>query len=123
MSKAAVEQLGRALRVELACHHTTAGVAYFGFVDTDLGRTLNGTPASIEAQKAVPGWVTRFISPEHAAERIITGIEHRASRVAAPGWANAGLVLRGLLDPVDRALADNRHVHRAVHLAEAAPEH
>lgn len=36
VSKAGVEQLVRALRAELAPHHTTAGVAYFGFVDTDL---------------------------------------------------------------------------------------
>jgi NAD(P)-dependent dehydrogenase (short-subunit alcohol dehydrogenase family) len=36
MSKAAVEAYGRALRVELAPHGATAGVAYFGFIDTAL---------------------------------------------------------------------------------------
>src|SRR6201999_3610805 len=36
MSKAGVEQLARALRVELAVHEVTAGVAYLGFIDTDL---------------------------------------------------------------------------------------
>ena len=36
MSKAAIEQFGRALRVELAPHGATAGVAYLGFIDTDM---------------------------------------------------------------------------------------
>src|SRR3989440_11763705 len=36
MSKAAVEQFGRALRAELAQHGASASVAYFGFTDTEL---------------------------------------------------------------------------------------
>ncbi len=36
VSKAGVEQLARALRVELAPHGVTAGIAYLGFIDTDL---------------------------------------------------------------------------------------
>ncbi len=36
MSKAAVEQFGRALRVELAPHGASASVAYFGFIDTEM---------------------------------------------------------------------------------------
>jgi NAD(P)-dependent dehydrogenase (short-subunit alcohol dehydrogenase family) len=38
VSKAGVEQLGRALRVELANHGASATVAYFGFVDTHMVR-------------------------------------------------------------------------------------
>jgi NAD(P)-dependent dehydrogenase (short-subunit alcohol dehydrogenase family) len=34
VAKAGVEQLGRALRVELAQHGASANVAYFGFIDT-----------------------------------------------------------------------------------------
>lgn len=37
-SKAGVEALGRALRLELAPHGASATVAYFGFVDTDMVR-------------------------------------------------------------------------------------
>ena len=36
MSKAAVEQFGRALRLELAPHGASASVAYFGFIDTEM---------------------------------------------------------------------------------------
>src|SRR5207245_7130108 len=35
MAKAGVEQLGRALRVELIPHGANASVAYFGFIDTE----------------------------------------------------------------------------------------
>ena len=54
MSKAAVEQLGRALRGELAQHGASASVAYFGFIDTamvqegfaELGRPNGSRPPS-----------------------------------------------------------------------------
>ena len=36
MSKAAVEQFGRALRVELVQHGASASVAYFGFIETEM---------------------------------------------------------------------------------------
>ena len=36
MAKAGVEQLGRALRVELKPHGASASVAYFGFIDTEM---------------------------------------------------------------------------------------
>src|SRR5205823_4005938 len=38
VAKAGVEQLGRALRVELSIHGASATVAYFGFVDTVMVR-------------------------------------------------------------------------------------
>ena len=38
VAKAGVEQLGRALRLELASHGASATVAYFGFVDTEMVR-------------------------------------------------------------------------------------
>jgi NAD(P)-dependent dehydrogenase (short-subunit alcohol dehydrogenase family) len=48
MSKAAVEQFGRALRVELVQHGASASVAYFGFIDTEMvHRTSTRTRSSI----------------------------------------------------------------------------
>src|SRR5919198_2360186 len=38
VSKAGVEQLGRALRAELTVHGASASVAYFGFIDTTMVR-------------------------------------------------------------------------------------
>ena len=64
MSKAGVEQLGRALRVELAQHGAGASVAYFGFIDTEMVHqgldrdpVANGDdriPAQAVAQAAAP---------------------------------------------------------------------
>src|SRR5437899_2795273 len=59
VSKAAVEQLGRALRVELAPHGSTAGVAYFGFIDTDLVRGAFESPVARDAREAMPGFIRR----------------------------------------------------------------
>jgi NAD(P)-dependent dehydrogenase (short-subunit alcohol dehydrogenase family) len=36
MAKAGVEQLGRALRVELVRHGAGVSIAYFGFIDTEM---------------------------------------------------------------------------------------
>ena len=45
IAKAGVEQLGRALRIELAPHGASAGVAYFGFIDTEMvHRTIDSDP-------------------------------------------------------------------------------
>jgi NAD(P)-dependent dehydrogenase (short-subunit alcohol dehydrogenase family) len=58
MSKAAVEQFGRALRVELVRHGASASVAYFGFIDTRSPRRCSRrspnpcTSASLRPQQA-----------------------------------------------------------------------
>ncbi|MFC4127737.1 short-chain dehydrogenase/reductase [Nocardia rhizosphaerae] len=120
MSKAAVEQFGRALRVELAPHGASAGVAYFGIVDTamthdmldtdDLGRALDGL---------LPWPLNIRISAEHAACAIADGIARRAPRTIAPrGWEPYAL-LRGAINVVlDRALAANPTVHELIHAIE-----
>ncbi|HWX97281.1 MAG TPA: SDR family NAD(P)-dependent oxidoreductase, partial [Solirubrobacteraceae bacterium] len=49
MSKAAVEQFGRALRLELAPHGASASVAYFGFIDTEMvHRAIDRDPLANE---------------------------------------------------------------------------
>lgn len=69
ISKAAVEQLGRALRLELAPHGVTAGVAYFGVVDTQLARsTLDKDPLGRELEKRLPAPLRRRITADQAAE-------------------------------------------------------
>ena len=57
MAKAGVEQLGRALRVELVPHGASASVAYFGFIDTEMvHRGIDQDPLAAEdAQGAATG--------------------------------------------------------------------
>ncbi|MFE3753931.1 short-chain dehydrogenase/reductase [Nocardia tengchongensis] len=120
MSKAAVEQLGRALRVELAASGASAGVAYFGIVETamthdmldadDLGRRLDAL---------LPWPLNVRITAAQAAGTIADGIERRAPRTIAPrGWEPYAL-LRGAVNVVaDRLLAANSTVHQLVHAIE-----
>src|SRR5262249_43146025 len=60
-SKAGVEQLTRALRVELAHHDATAGVAYLGFVETDLVGDVFAQQQVAEARSIMPELFTRPI--------------------------------------------------------------
>ena len=56
MSKAAVEQFGRALRVELVQHGASASVAYFGFIDTEMvHQGLDRDPLAHEMLESFPG--------------------------------------------------------------------
>ena len=55
MSKAAVEQLGRGLRIELADHGASVTTAYFSLVDTDMVKQgVDEDPVVIELLSALP---------------------------------------------------------------------
>ncbi len=122
VAKAGVEQLGRALRLELAPHGASATVAYFGFVDTEMVRhgmeqrqRQRGTD-----QELLPGFLRRRISPERAGEAVAAAIEERKARVIAPRWWVPPSVLRGILNPVmDSAGVRSAQVREEVRLAEA----
>ena len=102
VAKAGVEQLGRALRLELAPHGASATVAYFGFVDTEMvrrgleQRQLQGGGD----EEALPAFLRRRITPEQAGEAVAAAIERRRARVMAPRWWTGPSALRGLLNPV-----------------------
>ncbi len=106
MSKAGVEQLSRALRAELAHTGATAGVAYLGFVRTDLVDEVFAQHQVATFRKSLPGFLTRPISADDAAAALLAGIESRAARVTAPAWVRPALLGRGLTDPLaDRIVA------------------
>jgi NAD(P)-dependent dehydrogenase (short-subunit alcohol dehydrogenase family) len=120
VSKAAVEALGRALRVELAHHGASAGVAYFGFIDTAMVREAFARPVIQELMPALPGPLRRPVPVGRAGEAIVRGIEGRSARVAVPGWVVPLLALRGLLSAFDRRLLADEHVRAAIARAEGA---
>jgi NAD(P)-dependent dehydrogenase (short-subunit alcohol dehydrogenase family) len=122
MSKAGVEALGRALRVELAPHGASAGVAYFGFIDTDMVRDAFADPIAQRAEQAFPRWLTRRLTPEVAGAAIVDGIERRAPRMIAPRWWGAWSALRGIVNPVfDRLALRDEEVAAAIRDSERQP--
>src|ERR1700722_18285802 len=76
-AKAGVEQLGRALRVELAPYGASASVAYFGFVDTQMVADAYGDPIRRQLDQSIPRPLRKTIPPATAAQAIVRGIETR----------------------------------------------
>jgi NAD(P)-dependent dehydrogenase (short-subunit alcohol dehydrogenase family) len=120
-SKAGVEQLGRALRTELAPHGASAGVAYFSFIDTDLLRRAFASEALSAARRVLPAWVTDPIDVERAGEAIVRGVEQRAAQVTVPEWVAPVMLVRGMMARLDGVLGHDRQLQKAIRIAEARP--
>ncbi|MEV6060000.1 SDR family NAD(P)-dependent oxidoreductase [Nocardia asteroides] len=99
-SKAGVEQLGRALRLELSPHDATAGVVCYGFVDTDMVRfEFDTDPLAVRGASLLPWPLNRHLTPDQGAEALVRGIERRAAHVVAPRQWAVMSALRGLVNP------------------------
>jgi NAD(P)-dependent dehydrogenase (short-subunit alcohol dehydrogenase family) len=107
MAKAGVEQLGRALRVELVQHGVSVTTCYFGFIDTAMVQQgLDEDPLADTVKKLIPPPLRKRLQPPVAGEAIARGIEKRAPRVIQPKrWAILS-VLRGILNPLNDALLE-----------------
>ncbi|MCX5366682.1 SDR family NAD(P)-dependent oxidoreductase [Streptomyces sp. NBC_00124] len=113
MSKAAVEQLGRGLRVELAPHGASATTVYFSLIQTDMIR--NGVDEDPTIGKLLarttPRPLLKRLAPDQAAHAIAHAIEHRSPRVLRPTRWTPLSVLRGMINPaIDARLAGDRKV-------------
>lgn len=101
MSKAGVEQLGRALRLELAQHGASSTVAYFGLIDTAMvHQAIDGDDVAESMLQMLPKPLQKRLQPSAAAAGIVDGIERRRPRVILPKRWTALSVLRGLLNPL-----------------------
>jgi NAD(P)-dependent dehydrogenase (short-subunit alcohol dehydrogenase family) len=119
-AKAGVEALGRALRVELAPHGVTVGLAYFGFIDTRLVRDAFADPHMAELRESLPGFVRRPLPVGRAGAALVRGIERRSERVMVPRYVPAMAALRGLLPfTLDRALGRDERLRRTLAAVEA----
>jgi NAD(P)-dependent dehydrogenase (short-subunit alcohol dehydrogenase family) len=116
MSKAAVEQLGRGLRVELASHGATAMTAYFSLIETDMIRHgVDADPHVSGLLSAMPKFILKRIKPQTAAAAIANGLERRQSSITVPGRWRPVAALRGMAGPiVDAKLARDPAVQRAL---------
>ncbi len=115
MSKAAVEQLGRALRVELVQHGASASVAYFGFIDTEMvHRGIDQDPLINEMLATFPKPLQKRLTPQQAGEAVVLGIEARKPRIIVPKRWIAMSVLRGIINPLLDSAAEKDAATQAV---------
>jgi len=120
VAKAGVEALGRSLRAELAPLGASAGVAYFGWVDTKLVQDGFDQPHSDRLRGGMPDWLLARITPDEAAAALVRGIEQRSPRVFAPRWWRYASALRGILNPLmDRRAERDESIIETIRLVEA----
>src|SRR5438094_5898328 len=82
IAKAGVEQLGRALRVELKAHGASASIAYFGFIDTEMvHRAVDADPLADRLLARAPQVLHKRLPPSAAGAAIVRGIERRQPRI------------------------------------------
>jgi NAD(P)-dependent dehydrogenase (short-subunit alcohol dehydrogenase family) len=120
VAKAGVEQLGRALRIELAPHGASATVAYFGFVDTGMVQRILDDPSAQQRDELLPAFIRRRITAEAAADAVAQAIELRRARVVAPRYWSAISTLRGVVNPaLDYLSAHDKRVIAMIRNSEA----
>lgn len=112
MSKAAVEQLGRGLRVELADHDVSVLTAYFSLVDTDMIKHgVDEDDVVVQLLSTLPRPMLKRVTPASAATVLADGLENRSVRVVHPRLWRPVSALRGVLGPsLDARFAADRRV-------------
>ena len=96
-SKAAVEAMCNAWRIELAGHGVRVGVIHASWVTTPL--TTEGAlhPAFRRLRASMPSFLNGELSAAQAACLIADGMQRRDRRIWVPGWVGALHWLRALL--------------------------
>ncbi|WP_182379373.1 SDR family NAD(P)-dependent oxidoreductase [Nocardioides sp. WS12] len=112
MSKAAVEQLGRGLRLELADHDVSVLTAYFSLVDTEMIKHgVDEDDVVLELLSTLPKPMLKRVTPASAATVLADGLERRSVRVIHPSVWRPVSALRGLLGPsLDARFAGDRRI-------------
>ena len=123
MSKAAVEQLGRGLRVELASHGVSTLIAYFSMVHTAMiTQGVDGDPLADQLLATMPQTMLKRIAPETAATAIADGLARRSPTVFAPSRWKPLSALRGLVNPVlDSRMTRDLRTRAALSALDARP--
>lgn len=117
-SKAGVEALAKCTRVEVAHLGVDVGVAYFGWIDTDMVRGGEEHPAFTFMRSKLRGPLGKTLPVGKAGEAIANGIERRAKVVAEPPFVRVMDRVRGLVSgAVDREVM--RHMPEVMARFEA----
>src|SRR3954453_9296585 len=102
-SKAGVEAVAKCTRVEVAHLGVGVGVAYFGWIDTDMVRGGEEHPTFTFMRSRLKGPLAKTLPVAKAGEAIGNGIEKRAKVGAEPTFVRFLDKARGLVtNAVDR---------------------
>ncbi len=86
-SKAGVEHLANALRLEVGQRGVTVGSAHMSWIDTALVRDSKADlPSFQELLARLPFPLNKTTSVDACAAAFVKGIEHRKRRIYCPGW-------------------------------------
>ena len=123
-SKAAVEAMANAWRIELAAHGVDVGVIHASWVRTPLVEEGELHPGFIRLRQTVPAPMRQAMTPQEAARRIVNGMAQRRSRIWVPGWVRLLHALRALLHlpQAERALRQAAPELEAMYLQVMATE-
>jgi NAD(P)-dependent dehydrogenase (short-subunit alcohol dehydrogenase family) len=120
-SKAGVEALGRALRVELKPHGVSVGVGYYLFLNTPMVTVGERSPIFADSKSRMPSPLAKTWPLEPAVARTVASIEKRSRAVAHPPFLRGIMAIRGVLDTplTDRAMVGGVPRMEAAFTAEA----
>jgi NAD(P)-dependent dehydrogenase (short-subunit alcohol dehydrogenase family) len=96
-SKAGVEALANTLRMETSHLGIDVGVAYFGWINTELVTGGDEHPAFALVRKTLPGPFGKTYPVSIVGDAVVHGIERRARRVVAPRWIRQVMFVRGMI--------------------------
>jgi NAD(P)-dependent dehydrogenase (short-subunit alcohol dehydrogenase family) len=99
-SKAGVEAFANSLRGEVKRLGVDVGVAYFGFIDTDMVRGAESHPAISQLRDDSLGPFGKTHPVSTVGRAVVAGMEGRSRSVTVPRWVKAILLLRGVLQPL-----------------------
>jgi NAD(P)-dependent dehydrogenase (short-subunit alcohol dehydrogenase family) len=99
-AKAGAEAFADSLRTEVRHLGVDVGVAYFGFIDTDMVRASDAHPALGSLRANAGGPIAKTYPVSQVGKAVVEGMEKRARWVVVPRWSRAVLVLRTALAPL-----------------------
>ena len=106
-AKAGAEAFADSLRTEVKHLGVDVGVAYFGFIDTDMVRATDAHPALGALRANAGGPIAKTYPVSQVGKAVVEGMEKRSRWVVVPRWSRALLVLRTALAPLfDRAASE-----------------
>ena len=99
-AKAGAEAFADSLRIEVRHLGVDVGVAYFGFIYTDMVRATDAHPALGAFRANAGGPIAKTYPVSQVGKAVVEGMEKRSRWVVVPGWSRALLVLRTALAPL-----------------------